>query len=420
MAQIRPFHGTRYSSEAGTLASLVAPPYDVLSDSERNALAEQNPYNIVHLTLPEGKPDDRSKHVKYMRSAASLAQWRQAGVFVPDSKPSFYRYIQTFLIEGVEEPIERTSLIVLIRVAPFESGTVLPHEQTFPKHKEDRLRLLEATRTHLESIFGLYEDEDGTVHKLVVESPATERLECEVDGIKHVLEPISDADALIKLVKAMADKRIWIADGHHRYETSLNFREAAGEHKDLIAEDYIEIAICSMSDPGLVLLPTHRIVPKLQALTQKELEEAVSNDFSVRPHPAEELWAELNRPGPDHRFGVILGSGEGLLLEPKRDLGEGGSGSRRLQELDASILHQVLLPSLGITNPEQIAYTRSVTEAVEAGKTGHGASFVMLPPSVQDMKEVALNGERMPQKSTYYFPKIFSGFVSWSLSDFSA
>ena len=418
MAEIRPFRGTRYSPAAGPLGTLVAPPYDVLSDRQRQAFANESEHNIVHLTLPEGKPDDRSKHVKYMRSAAALAQWRKEGAFVPDPEPRFYRYVQTFSAEEYGEPVTRTSLIVVIKVEPFENGTVLPHEQTFPKHKEDRLRLLEATRTHLESIFGLYDDPDGSVHHLVSSAPITESLECDVDDVLHRLEPIAEPGSLGALVEAMADKRIWIADGHHRYETALNFRSAAGARDHPIAEDYIEIALCSMSDPGLILLPTHRIVPKLLSMSGTELKEAVGNYFSIQPHPAEGLWAELNRPGPEHRFGVVLGDGIGLLLTPTTDLNSGGPGSDRLRQLDASILHSVLLPALGVTNPEQIEYTRSVSDAVAAGREGKGASFLMLPPSVQDMKDVALNGERMPQKSTYYYPKIFSGFVAWSLSDF--
>jgi len=422
MAEIRPFHGMRYSAAAGSLHTLVAPPYDVLSDAQRQELANQNPYNIVHLTLPEGKSDDRSKHVKYMRSAADLARWRQAGVFVPDQRCHFYRYAQTFAPEGFGEPLTRTSLIVLLKVEPFESGTVLPHEQTFPKHKEDRLRLLEATRTHLESIFGLYEDEDGQVHRLIASAPATQTLECEADGIYHRLEPIFDEASLSKIAEALADKRIWIADGHHRYETALNFRAAAGEHSEPIAEDFIEIALCSMSDPGLILLPTHRIVPKLRSITSLELKEAVSTLFDVQLRPAERLWEELNQPGPAHRFGVIIPDGTGLVLTPlnQETLPQqtNEKGSPRLRELDASILHGVLLPALGVSGPEQIEYTRSVAEAITAAREAKGASFLMLPPSVQDMKDVALNGERMPQKSTYYYPKIFSGFVAWALSDF--
>jgi uncharacterized protein (DUF1015 family) len=159
MATVRPFRGLRYRESAGALENLVAPPYDVLSAEERNAYAAKSPYNIVHLTLPEQKEDDRSKFVKYARSAAALAEWRREGALAEEQRPAFYRYTQTFTIPGTDQSFDRTALIALIKVEPYENGVVLPHEQTFPKHKEDRLRILEATRSHLECIFGLFEEE---------------------------------------------------------------------------------------------------------------------------------------------------------------------------------------------------------------------------------------------------------------------
>ncbi|MBI3722033.1 MAG: DUF1015 family protein [Fimbriimonas ginsengisoli] len=162
MAEIRPFQGLRFTPSAGPLDHLVAPPYDVLSEDDRDGYGARSPHNVVHLTLPEQRPDDRSKYIKYARSAAALAEWRREGLLAPDP-PSLYRYTQTFEVEHLGGPFTRTSLIALIKAEPYEKGVVLPHEQTFPKHKEDRLRLLEATRAHLECIFGLYEDAAGTV-----------------------------------------------------------------------------------------------------------------------------------------------------------------------------------------------------------------------------------------------------------------
>src|SRR5436305_1609381 len=159
MAQIRPFEGLRYTPSAGSLTDLVAPPYDVLSQEERDDYASENPHNIVHLTLPEAREDDRSKFVKYGRSAAALAEWRREAALQKEGKPTFYRYKQTFTLPAGDSEITRTALIALLKIEPYDKGVVLPHEQTFPKHKEDRLRLLEATRTHLECIFGLFEDD---------------------------------------------------------------------------------------------------------------------------------------------------------------------------------------------------------------------------------------------------------------------
>src|SRR5689334_15332815 len=176
MAAIRPFQGLRYSAEAGSLGVLTAPPYDVISEEERVSFSLRSPHNIVHLTLPEQRSDDRSKFVKYARSAAELAEWRRDGTLLLEEKPAIYRYVQKFHLPHFGQ-LTRTSIIALIKTEPYENGVVLPHEQTFPKHKEDRLRILEATRAHLECIFGLFEDTDSHIHNAILKSPVQSAVE---------------------------------------------------------------------------------------------------------------------------------------------------------------------------------------------------------------------------------------------------
>ncbi len=425
MATIRPFRGLRFTHAAGPLADLVAPPYDVISPDEREVLAAKNPHNVVELTLPQGAPDDRSKFVKYAKSAALLAEWRREGVMQVEEVPSFYRYTQWFTIPGSSETIVRRSIISLIKTEPYEKGVVLPHEQTFPKHKEDRLRILEATRSHLECIFGLFEDEGGSLfqqidraHGDVVADVTTD------DGVRHLLETIDDTATVNALIHGMADKKVWIADGHHRYETACTFREMQGPKPDLIAEDFMMMALSSMSDPGLVLLPTHRIV-KNMPITGRVLEAELKRYFNVRELPNGRLleeMEELNRP--DTRvFGVALPGGMGLLLtldQPEDVLNWiENDDSPRLKMLDVSILHHVIFDKiLGLKGLDFFSYTRDPEEALFAVGDGAGASFLMNPPTVEDMRTIALGGEKMPQKSTYYYPKILSGLVVWSLNDF--
>jgi uncharacterized protein (DUF1015 family) len=425
MAAIRPFTGLRFGPSAGNLADLVAPPYDVLSLEERDQYAGKNPHNIVHLTLPEGKSDDRSKFVKYARSAAALEGWRREGALQREEKPAFYRYTQKFSIPGSTQVQTRTSLITLIKVEPYENGVVLPHEQTFPKHKEDRLRILEATRSHLECIYGLFEDEAAGVFRLINNASASSSVEVTTDdGVYHRIEVLDDDGANAELVQAMADRKIWIADGHHRYETALNFRAAQGEKDGLIAEDFMMMALSSMSDPGLVLLPTHRIV-KQMPISGSELESRLGEHFTVRRMANDQLLDELEAvTGSDARlFGVALPGGTGLLLtleDPKAALaGFDAPGSERLKLLDVTILHELIFGKvLGLSGLDFFSYTRDPDEALQAVENGAGASFLMNPPSVEDMRQIALGGEKMPQKSTYYYPKILSGLVLWSLNDF--
>lgn len=411
---------------AGNTQDVVAPPYDVLSEAERNEYAAKNKYNIVHLTIPEGSSDDRSKFVKYAKSAAQLEEWRRTGAIKHENNASFYRYTQTFSLEEGGHKHTRTSLIVLLKVEPYENGVVLPHEQTFPKHKEDRLRLLEATRSHLECIFGLYEDDDNSVHALVASAPGTQvssftTLE---DGIVQTLERIDNPATLDSIVKALASKRLWIADGHHRYETALAFRQMQGEQDGPIAEDFMMMAVDSMTDPGLVLLPTHRILKTLPC-DAAELRARMSADFQVEDCPNTGLMDAIESLASQGKraFGVALPGGNGFVASTA-DIAQiaskiGGDGSPMLKELDVSVLHGFIFEKLlGLTGLDFFGYTRVVKEAVDAVETGAPASFLMNPPTVQDMRLIALQGEKMPQKSTYYYPKLLSGLVLWSLKDF--
>lgn len=424
MATIRPFKGTRFSQSAGRLDDLVAPPYDVLSQEERDALAAKNPFNVVYLTLPESEPDDRSKFVKYARSASRLAGWRQSGQLETDG-PSYYRYRQTFNIPGETEKYERLALIACIKVEPYENGVVLPHEQTFPKHKEDRLRILEATRAHLECIFGLYEDDQRDALHVVETAAGTQVADVTTDdGVRHQVERIDSPEACAAITKAIADKRIWIADGHHRYETALTFRGALGEQPGEVAEDYMMMALTSMTDPGLVLLPTHRIL-KTMPVSADELRAKMAGKFEVTDCPNGDLMREMRavEAAGGRAFGIALPSGTGFLAKVKdldalvRDLP--GAASGNLKSLDVTILHDLIFGELlGLSGLDFFGYTRDQDEAIAAVQNGAPASFLMNPPTVNDMRQIALGGEKMPQKSTFYYPKILSGLVMWPLSDF--
>lgn len=429
MATIRPFHGLRFSSEAGDIADIVAPPYDVISPDERERLAGQSAHNVVRLTLPEQEPDDRSKYVKYARSASRLEEWRRSGVLLREDRPSLYRYTQDFHIPGLPTRLSRTSLIVLLKVEPYANGVVLPHEQTFPKHKEDRLRILEATRSHLECIFGLYEDDDNATHQNVVAAPAEliANFTTQDDAISHRLERIQDSGAISGIVDRLATKKLWIADGHHRYETALAFREMQGEHSGLIPEDFMMMAVCSISDPGLVLLPTHRIL-KHMPTDAAGLRARLAEHFTIVEAPNKDLMATIDRIAQDkltRAFGIALPGGNGLIATTK-DIAKlaneiDGPGSTDLKQLDVSVLHGYIFAKLlGLTGLDFFGYTRIENEAIEAVDNGAPAAFLMNPPTVDDMRTIALGGDFMPQKSTYYYPKLLSGLVMWSLKDFDA
>jgi uncharacterized protein (DUF1015 family) len=425
MAEIRPFRGLRYSADAGPIESLTAPPYDVLSPADREQYASRSLHNVVHLTLPEHKSDDRSKYVRYARSAALLTEWRKDGTLALEDRPAIYRLTQSFSLPRHAGSYTRTSIIALIKVEPYENGVVLPHEQTFPKHKEDRLRILEATRSHLECIFGLYEDPNGDVLSAIQSAAVgSEVVTRSDDGVHQHLEPILDEEVTQRVMALLSDKKVWIADGHHRYETALAFRQSQGEREGSIAEDYMLMALTSMSDPGLVLLPTHRIVSTVPGGPEQALAK-LAQVFDITEHHSRNMEAHLAREQAEGRraFGVALEGGRGYVLVPKDDQTLLGmidtQDTPHLKGLDVTVLHRVILEKiLGVQGLDNISYTRDPLEAVRSADEGQGIAFLMNPPTVDDMKTIALGGEKMPQKSTYYYPKILSGLVLWSLNDF--
>ncbi|MEO7454470.1 MAG: DUF1015 domain-containing protein [Fimbriimonadales bacterium] len=424
MATIKPFRAQRFSPTAGELAHLVAPPYDVISSQGREDLGGMSPYNTVWLTLPEAEPDDRSKFVKYGRSSSRLSSWREEGMLVVEDRPSFYRYCQSFTDPVSGNRLTRESVVCLIKTEPYEKGVVLPHEQTFPKHKEDRLRLLEATRTHLECIYGLYEDPSGRVANALADT------EFEVvanittdDGIYHELAKAANVDDLVQLEQAFEPERVWIADGHHRYETALSFRQAMGDQPGPIPEDYMMIALSGMNDPGLILLPTHRIVANFPCPLD-QIEAKLSERFQIRRVDNKNLLGELlNSTDPNDRVvGIAIPGGTGILATTTADnaVAWSAEGSDLLKKLDVTILHEGILKDLGIEGMDKVGYTRDAKEAIDAVETGSNTvAFLMNPPSVTDMRLIAMGGEKMPQKSTYYYPKLLSGLVFWSMTDLS-
>lgn len=426
MATVRPFHALRYTASAGEISSLVAPPYDVLSAVQRDEYAAKNPRNVVWLTLPEGAQDDRSQFVKYARSASRLAEWRRDGFLALAGEQGLYRYRQSFVHPITKESQTRTQLMVILKVEPYEKGVVLPHEQTFPKHKQDRLRLLEATRTHLESIYGLYRDEHNLVQSRIEQAEWANLVDIKTeDGVTQTLDVCTDPDQVAGITDAFDAEKIWIADGHHRYETALNFRNEQGEKPGEIAEDYMLISLSSIRDEGLALLPTHRIVNHW-TLALESAEQQLQRFFNVRRvgnHELPNLVREHGQPGTT-AFGVVLPGGAGLLgtLEDPRAALDwvDYQGSERLKLLDVTVLHNVILEkAFGIEGLDRLEFTRDASEAVSrVAESNNTAAILTNPPSVEDMRVIAERGEKMPQKSTYYYPKLLSGLLFFSLDDF--
>ena len=418
MAEILPFRGVLYDpARAGPVDRLIAPPYDVISPSERSALASKDPHNFVRLILPEGEGDE-----KYPRAANLLAEWQREGVLRRDERPALYRYHQRFSALGKE--LTRKGFICRIRLSRYDEGVVLPHERTLSGPKLDRLKLKRATRTHLSQVLAVYPDRRGAVDGAFAETDAAEPdLEARMDGVVHRLFRLTDVPAQARIAAAMADKRVYIADGHHRYETMLALRDELRPlaRSSRSSVEYGSMFLTRMEDPGLVILPTHRVVHGLTGFDPARFVDRVREQFEVeelRAVPPDELRDRLATKGRERPAFLVGLKARRLLLALRPGAEVAVPGPLPLRTVDVAVLHALVFEEiLGIDRAAQerqanLRYVKDFDGALgEATLPGVQAAFLLNPTKVEQLQAVADAGEVMPQKSTYFFPKLASGLV---------
>jgi uncharacterized protein (DUF1015 family) len=424
MAEIAPFRGILYDpKKAGPADRLLAPPYDVISPAEREQLAALDPHNVVRLILPKDAQGGDSDE-KYALAARDLQAWLAAGVLRRDDAPAFYRYHQTFTAEG--KTTTRKGFICRVRLARFSEGIVLPHERTLAGPKADRLKLKRAARAHLSQVFGLYSDPgrvtDQPFEAVEAEAPLLDGTTS--DGVRQRLWRLTDAAAQQRVVAALADKKIYIADGHHRYETMLALRdELRAEAKSPRSSvEYGSIFLANMDDPGLLVFPTHRVVHGLPSFNRRAVVESARRFFTVEEAPLGEAAAVRERLAHKGHaapsFALATADGVAYLsLRGDVDL-PSLKGPAVLRTLDVTVLHALVIEEiLGIDRAAQerqtnLRYVKDTAQALaEVRVPGVQAVLVMNPTRVSQVKEVADAGEVMPQKSTFFYPKLASGLV---------
>ena len=423
MAEFLPFHGLRYDCERVDLGTVLAPPYDVIKGTMRAELITRSEYNVVGVELPEGEGD-----AKYDSAARLLEAWVAKGILVRDD-PTFYVYEQEFQVPGSGEIRRRRGVLGALRLEEFGKG-VQPHEFTLSGPKEDRLKLLRATRTNTSPIFGLFADNDGWVTSLInnayIEHPLCEARDTE--GVLHRLWHMDDDETVNAAVAALEDEPILIADGHHRYETALNYRNerreaalAAGQAwTGAEPENFVLMMIVSTLDEGLIVLPTHRLIKNVAAAKMASLVENLERYFEIEvlpmtgeatlPETSDTSCIGLHLPGQSYSLRLRPGQDHLVALDAER--------STAYNALDVTVLHTLILQQqLGIGAAElaaggSVGYTIDATEAigkVEAGE--YQAAFLLRPTPVEQVQQVAAAGDRMPQKSTYFYPKLITGLV---------
>ncbi|HEX3030744.1 MAG TPA: DUF1015 domain-containing protein [Bacillota bacterium] len=439
MAELIPLKGVRYNTaKAGNLQDLVTPPYDVIDAAAQNMYYERNPYNVIRLELGKTSPADTDTDNRYTRSAANFREWLGQGILAHDEQPSLYLYEQEFEARG--QKITRTGFLTGLKAEDYSKGWVLPHEETLPKHKADRLLLLKSALANFSPIFGLYSDPELSIDTLLAKAKAQPTPDVELtddSGVINRLWVISDQAVVAQVVKLMAEKKIYIADGHHRYETAVNFgREMAEQGKP--GYDIVLIALVNLYDKGLVVFPTHRLVNNIPNLNIPGLLENLSTDFTVETLPAGTTLdtfltklEDAGKPAPsgaqNHAFGIYTQEKRFYVLtlkdEAALDQLELENRSAAWRRLDVSILHTLILEQhLGIGSRQRaeesnLTYTRDEDFAIEAVDNGSNQlCFFMNPTLVEEVTNIAQGGEKMPQKSTYFYPKIVTGIV---INDFT-
>ena len=452
MAHIEAFRALRYDPTRVSLAQVITQPYDKITVEMQEGYYRASPHNLVRIILGKREAADHPGENIYTRAAAFFGDWRRQGIFLQDASPSLYLSVQRFSLPGSAVNLERRGFIGLGRIEDYSAGVVYRHEQTLAKPKADRLELLRATRAHFGQLFMLYSDPAREIEGVLAPSGPPDMEIRDEYGVVHQVWKIADP-GVIELVRGkMRDKKLVIADGHHRYETALTYRNerhamaasspSGGVPRERSAEDslvrsaspslapydLVMMTFINMDAPGLVILPTHRLVHSLASLSSEALQQGARDYFRVQELDssldavrAQEILRDAGRSGT--ALLAVTADRVFLLDKPKATDSNIFAGlSQRQQALDVAQLHRGLLEKvLGISeeaihNQQNVRYFRDAGEAmvqVQSGKAN--VAFLMNPVRMEQVRDIAFSGEVLPQKSTDFYPKLLSGFTIYAL-----
>lgn len=426
MPKIRSFRGIRYNADQVDLASAVCPPYDIIAPLQVDDFYNKSPYNAIRLVLGKQFPKDNKDNNRYTRARDLFKQWIKGGVLIRDNKPALYYHEQTYTIG--DKTSTRRGFIASVRLDDDDKKNIRPHEHTIKSPKLDRLRLMSEVRTNFSSILGVYSDSKKIIETQVKAKLGSPDIDFSTKEEAHKLWIIDDAAIIEKIVKMMQSKKILIADGQHRYETAKIYRDrmraASGKHDGNQNYDYIQMYLTNMDD-GIKILPVHRIIIDSMGVGLVDLEYRIKDIFNMVPFDNRKAFiTALNKSGKGSIGLYVKGIPRFYLLQLARDTELEKylpSGTHPLlKNHDVTILHECIIdPILGIgTNLEnkRIMFTNKADEAIDmVTKEQADITFILNPPTMEDVLEVAEAGLRMPHNSTYFYPKTPAGLVFHSL-----
>ena len=439
MAKVAPFKALRFNNDLiPDLGKAVCPPYDVINEEQQEGFYQASPHNIIRVELNKTQKSDGLEENRYTRSASHLKSWIDSGVLKPEPSPCFY-LAQTEYVDDKGSQRTRTGFFCLLKVEDFSTGVVLPHEKTFTGHKEDRFKLTEATSSNISPIFAVFPDEGNLVETALQEARPKKAAEDFIDpmGLKQKLHAVCDQEALDKVRKLMSDKVIFIADGHHRYETALAYRDHMRKlHPEAGPEapfEYVLVYLVGMSDPGLTIFPCHRVLPKLHGFNARDFLLHAQNYFDHSELPlvqdakadkaaVTEALAKAGEKG--NSLGLVSAeSDKAYILTLKKGAPVEWDGiSPTLQGLDVVVLtHVVLEKILGMDDTvrdhtHSIEYVSDMAQVIEQVRSQKArTAFLVNPTRMEQVKAVAKAGEIMPRKATYFYPKVLTGLVIYHM-----
>ena len=408
MATVKGFRGIRYNPEKiDDFGDVLAPPYDVINAKEQDDLYNKDPHNVIRLILSKGDDDS-----KYEEAANTFRSWIESDILTNDEEPSIYPYYQEF--EDGGNKLTRKGFLAAVKIEDFSTKKILPHERTFPKHKRDRLKLNTACKANMSPVFSVYSDRDIVIEKLLDAKLTGEPIfdVTNDDGVRNKLWRISDPEVLTLIANHLEDKSFLIADGHHRYETAIEYRniqrEANGETPGDKPYEYVMMFLSNAEDKGLIINPTHRAVKSLGEITLDEFLNKLGEEFNIEKLPYEEGTSNIG-----HEEFTILTKDPEFVYRASVKNSDIDSPNR----MAVTLLHNNVFNKIIDEDSAGILYTKFLDEAVDLVQNGdYEAAFILPELRASDIFDVVLTGDRMPQKTTYFYPKILSGLVFNPLS----
>ncbi len=442
MADILPFRGIRYNPEKiKDLSRVVTPPYDIISPDEQERFHNRDEYNIIRLDLGKEFTDDTGHNNRYTRAADYLSKWLSSKVLIQVDSPCIYFYELIYALPGGSQKTMK-GFIALCKLEDFKSGKVVPHEYTLSKPKSDRLNLLRACNANLSLIFSLYSSAQGTINDSIQRSIGNSAPGIDVlddHNIRHRVWTVVDPETIDLVKREMKNQTVYIADGHHRYEASLNYSNELRKKGGLMSgnknpSDYIMMYFANMAEPGLTVLPTHRLLFNLPASKLEGLTERLDSHFLLKPFDfsrsgesgaRQQLLDAMKKASPqEHLIGMYLKGDNRYILLSLKDEGllQKGPSARPFawRRLDVAILQSLILEEIlglseeSLKKQENLSYVKDIEEVLQKVHSGkYQIAFLLNPTKIEEIKDVTSAGERMPQKSTYFYPKFLTGLVMY-------